>query len=128
VSRARLVSFALLAVLAAGGTGCRVAYIPGEQPVAAPASDPKALRRAVHVMPSTCTAREARATVLNRSAKTLDVTVAVAWATRSGGSVTAKAAVTAAPGKETPVAVRAPDGATADVGCQASASEVTVGR
>lgn len=128
MSRSRLVVTALALALAATSTGCRVAYLPGEQPAAAPADDPAALRRAVRVLPSACTAREARATVSNRSDKALDVTVEVAWATPDGGSTTATGNVTAGPRRSVELTVAAPPGATADVGCQASKRAVAIHR
>lgn len=126
MSRWCLTALAVLAL--AGASGCQVAYIPGEERAAVDTDDPVALRRAVLVLPSECTAREARAIVRNRSDKPLDVTVEVAWSTRQGGAVTAGAQVTVGPGAEKPLTVPAPPGATADIGCQASKREVTIHR
>jgi hypothetical protein len=125
VSSRRAGAAALLALVAAGAPGCQVAYIPGEERAKVDTEDPAALRRAVLVLPSECTARQARAIVRNRSDKTVDVTVEVAWSTRQGGSVVADTKLTVGPDAQKTVTVPAPRGATADIGCQASKTEVT---
>jgi hypothetical protein len=111
-----------------GSTGCQVAYIPGDERREVDAADPASLRRAVRVLPSQCTADQARAVVSNRSEETLDVAIEVAWSTAQGDSVTADAEVTVGPNEEQELTVPAPAGATADIGCQASKRDVTVHR
>jgi hypothetical protein len=128
VSRSRAALAAALALAATGSAGCQVAYIPGDERRAVDEADPASLRRAVRVLPSQCTADQARAVVSNRSEETLDVAIEVAWSTAQGDSVTADAEVTVGPNEEQELTVPAPAGATADIGCQASKRDVTVHR
>jgi hypothetical protein len=119
----RAIVAALLALVVGAGAGCRVAYIPGEQRVPVEGTDASSLRKLVRVRVSACTTREARGVVRSRADARLRVTVAVTW---DGAEATT--AVTAAPGGETPITVPAPPGASADVGCQAQAQEVSAVR
>ena len=80
------------------------------------------------MQPSECTARQARAVVRNRSQKTVDVDGRGSVVDAQGGSVAADAEGDGRTRPEKALTVPAPAGATADIGCQASKSDVAVHR
>lgn len=87
-------------------------------------TDDGSLRRLVDVVPQGCSDEAAGGVVRNGFEYALRVVVQAGWSTIELEQVTGDATVEVPPGGETSFEVRAPDGASAQFGCQVYATSV----